>query len=95
MLECSNEEMLRTDSDKHQYVTWWRLFFGVRVRGPDFLADLWIRLRYYPVPVCFGAIHVAAWNFAFPSEFERWAWRASALYCSTAIIPFFLSAILN
>jgi hypothetical protein len=30
--------------------------------------------------LCYGAIHVAAWNDHFPSTAEKWLWRASASY---------------
>lgn len=33
-----------------------------------------------------GAIHLAAWNFYFPSVFERWAWRICSVVITT-IIP--------
>ncbi len=29
----------------------------------------------------YGAIHVASWNIALPSDLELWLWRASSLYC--------------
>ncbi len=29
---------------------------------------------------CYGGIHAAAWNDHFPSEAEKWMWRASAVY---------------
>ncbi|KAF2478033.1 uncharacterized protein BDR25DRAFT_151913, partial [Lindgomyces ingoldianus] len=34
-----------------------------------------------------GSIHLAAWNFSFPSPFEKWAWRACSLVL-TISIPF-------
>lgn len=33
----------------------------------------------------FGAVHLAAWNFAFPTTAERWLWRISSLI--TANLP--------
>lgn len=38
-----------------------------------------------PGAVVFGAIHAAAWNFAFPSRTELIFWRCASLY--TAIVP--------
>lgn len=29
----------------------------------------------------YGAIHVASWNIALPSDPELWLWRASSIYC--------------
>lgn len=30
--------------------------------------------------LCYGGLHLAAWNDQFPSDLERWLWRVSALY---------------
>jgi hypothetical protein len=30
--------------------------------------------------IAYGAVHTAAWHDFFPSAFEQWMWRASALY---------------
>jgi len=38
------------------------------------------------VAVSFGAIHLAARNFAFPNDVDVWLWRASAV-ASTAALP--------
>jgi hypothetical protein len=29
--------------------------------------------------IVFGGMHVACWNFPFPTVYEQWAWRASAI----------------
>ncbi|PYH90481.1 hypothetical protein BO71DRAFT_443866 [Aspergillus ellipticus CBS 707.79] len=39
--------------------------------------------------VAFGAVHLAAWNFAFPTRVELILWRSAALYC-TGCMPAFL-----
>jgi hypothetical protein len=31
----------------------------------------------------FGAIHIAAWNFAFPTSTERMIWRIASIYCTS------------
>lgn len=36
----------------------------------------------------FGAVHLAAWNFAFPTTAERWLWRMSSLI--TTGLPLFI-----
>ena len=33
--------------------------------------------------VIFGAIHVTAWNFAFPTSTERVIWRVASIYCTS------------
>lgn len=43
-------------------------------------------------PELFGAIHIASWNIKLPSIVEQWLWRASALYCCTAVIAYILVA---
>lgn len=37
-----------------------------------------------------GAVHCAAWNFEFPGEAEKWAWRGCAL--GSTMLPLFLLA---
>ena len=32
-----------------------------------------------------GSIHLSAWNFDFPSEFERWAWRICSMVIAVSI----------
>ncbi|KAE8155247.1 hypothetical protein BDV25DRAFT_134994 [Aspergillus avenaceus] len=39
--------------------------------------------------VLFGAIHLIAWNFEFPTKIERDLWWAAALWC-TCIVPILL-----
>jgi hypothetical protein len=34
--------------------------------------------------VIFGAIHVTAWNFAFPTSIERMVWRITSVYCTSS-----------
>lgn len=42
--------------------------------------------------VLLGAIHVAGWDFAFPTAADRWAWRACAV-ASTVAIPALLVGV--
>jgi hypothetical protein len=44
--------------------------------------------------VVFGALHIAAWNFIFPSRAEQIVWRATSLYC-TNLFVFFVLALLT
>lgn len=41
----------------------------------------------------FGAVHLAAWNFVFPTTIERWLWRISSLI--TTGLPLITMAILG
>ncbi|KAF1848523.1 uncharacterized protein K460DRAFT_238274, partial [Cucurbitaria berberidis CBS 394.84] len=42
-----------------------------------------------------GAIHLAAWNFEFPSLFECWAWRVCSIVIATIVpISWLLTAVL-
>jgi hypothetical protein len=34
----------------------------------------------------FGALHIAAWNFIFPSRAEQIVWRATSLYCTNLFV---------
>jgi hypothetical protein len=36
--------------------------------------------------VVFGAVHITAWNFVFPTLVERTLWRSSSILCTTAIL---------
>ncbi|KAL9106567.1 MAG: hypothetical protein Q9227_008413 [Pyrenula ochraceoflavens] len=40
------------------------------------------------VSAIYGALHLSAWNFHFPTAGEKWAWRGSAL--SLLFAPFFI-----
>lgn len=37
--------------------------------------------------VCFGGLHLIAWDFVFPSPVERWLWLASSI--ATMAVPFY------
>lgn len=41
----------------------------------------WVRAGSFVTSVVFGALHVAAWNFYFPSPTERLLWRISSIWC--------------
>jgi hypothetical protein len=44
----------------------------------------------------FGAVHIAAWNFVFPTLVERTLWRSSSIMCTAAVVLImFLSFIDN
>ena len=34
--------------------------------------------------IIFGAIHITAWNFAFPTSTERMIWRVTSIYCTSS-----------
>ena len=45
------------------------------------------------IPLCkalFRSIYFASWNFALPSDVERWLWRASMIYCCSVDIVVWL-----
>jgi len=39
--------------------------------------------------VIFGAIHLAAWNFMFPTSIERTIWRITSIFCTSCLFGFF------
>lgn len=50
--------------------------------------------RAFIVAACatlvFGALHLAGWNFHFPTETERWMWRAASIGC--VVLPLLVLA---
>jgi hypothetical protein len=42
------------------------------------------------ISLVFGACHLVAWNWPFPSNFEKWAWRLASLGCVLSPILFAL-----
>jgi hypothetical protein len=44
--------------------------------------------------VVFGALHIAAWNFVFPTRVEQILWRATSLYCTSFILFVVFDALL-
>jgi hypothetical protein len=46
--------------------------------------------------VIFGGIHLAAWNFDFPTGIEQLLWRVASLWCTCffIIVPFILFPIM-
>ncbi len=52
-------------------------------RGDDLLRDvggLVVGMIFWLANFLYGGIHAAAWNGHFPSDVEKWFWRASACY---------------
>jgi hypothetical protein len=47
--------------------------------------------------VSFGALHLASWDIVFPTTFEQWTWRVSAIISMVAMLVFmqFQKVILN
>jgi len=46
--------------------------------------------------VIFGAPHIGAWNFEFPTQVEQYIWRVSSIYCTCIVIPtFIVAAVIN
>ncbi|KAK6840220.1 hypothetical protein PG987_006086 [Apiospora arundinis] len=39
-----------------------------------------------PLSMLYGGLHLAAWNYHFPSYEEQWTWRAASLITSVAIL---------
>lgn len=39
------------------------------------------------IGMLFSGLHLAAWNWAFPSMVETWLWRSAALFATAACIP--------
>ncbi|KAH7348032.1 hypothetical protein BKA66DRAFT_477523 [Pyrenochaeta sp. MPI-SDFR-AT-0127] len=38
----------------------------------------------------FGALHIVAWRFHFPTEAERWLWRVNSIGCTVLHLIFYL-----
>lgn len=39
------------------------------------------------IGMLFSGLHLAAWNWAFPTMVETWLWRSAALFPTAACIP--------
>ena len=44
--------------------------------------------------VIFGAIHLAAWNFMFPTSIERMIWRITSIFCTSGFFVLMSCAII-
>jgi hypothetical protein len=55
----------------------------------------WFRPSSLAVCLGFGALHLVAWNFYFPTEAERWLWRVSSLGCIVLPIGIAVSFMLH
>jgi hypothetical protein len=42
---------------------------------------LWEVAVWFGCVAAFAAIHILAWNYAFPSTIEKWLWRMCSLFC--------------
>ncbi|KAF2854411.1 hypothetical protein T440DRAFT_388762 [Plenodomus tracheiphilus IPT5] len=42
----------------------------------------------------FGGLQILAWRFYFPSEAEKWLWRASSIYCSAAPVMWLIVVVM-
>ena len=42
----------------------------------------------------FGAVHIAAWNFVFPTLVERTLWRSSSIMCTAAMVLLVISLLI-
>jgi hypothetical protein len=45
--------------------------------------------------VVFGAPHIGAWNFKFPTQIEQIFWRVTSVYCTCIGIPSYICAIVG
>ena len=45
--------------------------------------------------VIFGAIHVAAWNFDFPTPIERTLWHIASVLSTALLLAMYLSLLIN
>ncbi|CZR55538.1 uncharacterized protein PAC_05426 [Phialocephala subalpina] len=48
-----------------------------------------------PLGILLSAVHLAAWNWAFPSQVELWLWRVSSLSLLSTCFVFFLFRVSN
>ena len=63
----------------------------MKLTGPDTRVTTGIKsdsagMAILIISGCFGAIHLAAWNFAFPSEVEKWLWRSASIMASSGLL---------
>ena len=49
-------------------------------------SELWWILGLVIACGIFGALHVAAWNFAFPTTIEQVLWRTSSVWCTSFMV---------
>jgi hypothetical protein len=77
------DEMRALVPDEKDFATKIDNMFGLEKRDDDWSTPIIALLT-----IAFGAIHLAAWNFVFPTQVERVAWRVCA--CIIAGTPIFV-----
>jgi hypothetical protein len=55
----------------------------------------WVKVVAVAVCLVFGGIHVAGWNFHFPSMAEQLLWRISSIACVVLPFTFYLATIFD
>ena len=50
-----------------------------------------IRVAFVLAPSVFGAVHLASWNIAHPTDIELWLWRGSIVAC--LVIPILFASV--
>ena len=83
MIDCPDDVIPGLPKSGYQDIegTWAEFFWGGATWDPPELSPALLASIFYILPLCFGAIHVAAWNVTFPSEFELWMWRSTTVFC--------------
>ena len=60
------------------------------------IGDDWSRfVGFVGASTVFGALHVVAWNFAFPTRIEQIIWRATSIYITSAVPLMSISFLLT
>ena len=79
MIDCSDDVIARLPRSGYGDIegTWAEFIWS----GASWEVPLPFALSFNALPLCFGAIHVAAWKIALPSQIELWMWRSSTILC--------------
>ena len=83
MIDCPDDMIARLPVSGYQDAEgiWAQYIWGGASWDRPELSPLLLTLSFYTIPLCFGAIHVAAWKITLPSEIEIWMWRSSTVIC--------------
>ena len=83
MIDCPDDVIPKIPQSGYQENegTWAEYFWGGAAWDPPELSPALLASIFFILPLCFGAIHIAAWNVTLPSKFEIWMWRSTTVFC--------------